>query len=225
MGPKYGEFEYPKEFGFTHSTAGGHNPLPHPSSSDDEYGDGTYLAKTEAGPIARRRGGKVKKMVGGGPMMSTGFNPVVSPQGVLGRIAAKGGKRMAKGGSSNPVRDERARKDPTPWIGLDTRIDGPLEHRAYNPLTRSQGELQPGPTPAEDSWSGDSDNDGHAKGGKFIQKGIKRPGRMKNLAKRHGVSTHQEMERDKHSSNPSLRSAANLGLRLTGGDLSPRKKR
>lgn len=59
---------------------------------------------------------------------------------------------------------------------------------------------------------------------KFIKSAIKHPGRMKRLAKEHGVSTHEEMERDKHSKNKSLRSAANLGLRLTGGDLSPHKK-
>lgn len=65
--------------------------------------------------------------------------------------------------------------------------------------------------------------EGFAEGGKFIQSAISHPGRMKNLAKRHGVSVHQEMEHDKHSKSPSLRSAANLGLRLTGGDLKPHK--
>ena len=62
-----------------------------------------------------------------------------------------------------------------------------------------------------------------AEGGHFIKESIHHPGRMKALAKRHGVSTHEEMERDKHSSDPSLRSAANLGLRLTGGDLKPHR--
>lgn len=54
----------------------------------------------------------------------------------------------------------------------------------------------------------------------FIKGAIKHPGRMKRLAAEHGRSVHEEMEHDKHSSDPSLRSAANLGLRLTGGDLS-----
>lgn len=53
----------------------------------------------------------------------------------------------------------------------------------------------------------------------FIKSAIKRPGRMKRLAAENGRSVHAEMEHDKHSSDPSLRSAANLGLRLTGGDL------
>jgi hypothetical protein len=63
------------------------------------------------------------------------------------------------------------------------------------------------------------------KGGHFIQKAVKHPGRMTELAKRHGISTHEEMVRDSHSKDPSLRSAANLGLRMTGGDLSPHKRK
>lgn len=50
----------------------------------------------------------------------------------------------------------------------------------------------------------------------FIQRAIKRPGRMKRGAKRAGMSTHAYMEKEKHSSDPSMRSAANLGLRLEG---------
>jgi hypothetical protein len=60
---------------------------------------------------------------------------------------------------------------------------------------------------------------------KFIKAAIKHPGRMKKLAAAHGRSVHEEMEHDKHSKDPSLRAAANLGLRLTGGDLSPHKNK
>lgn len=63
-----------------------------------------------------------------------------------------------------------------------------------------------------------------AKGG-FIKDAVTRPGRMTRAAKRAGVSTHEYMESHKHSSDPSLRAAANLGLRLTGGDLSPHKRK
>lgn len=59
---------------------------------------------------------------------------------------------------------------------------------------------------------------------KFIKGAIKHPGRMKNLAKEHGVSTHEEMENDKDKPG-GLGAAARLGLRLTGGDLSPRKNK
>ena len=62
-----------------------------------------------------------------------------------------------------------------------------------------------------------------ARGG-FIKSAVKHPGRMREGAAREGVSVHRYMEEKKHSSDPSLRAAANLGLRLTGGDLSPRKK-
>ena len=54
----------------------------------------------------------------------------------------------------------------------------------------------------------------------FIKKAIKRPGRMKRLAKREGISVHQAEERASHSSSRSLRAAGNLGLRFgKGGDL------
>ena len=66
------------------------------------------------------------------------------------------------------------------------------------------------------------------KGKGFLSKGaIKRPGRMKRLAARHGVSLGKEIEKDKSSSDPSLRAAANLGARFRkGGDLhkGPAKK-
>lgn len=38
-------------------------------------------------------------------------------------------------------------------------------------------------------------------------------------AKAHGVTTHQQLETDSHSSNPTLRGRGNLGLRFErGGD-------
>jgi hypothetical protein len=63
-----------------------------------------------------------------------------------------------------------------------------------------------------------------AKGGGFLKKAVKHPGRMKNLAARHGVSLGDEIAHDQHSSDPSLRSAANLGARFRGGDLSGKRK-
>ena len=54
----------------------------------------------------------------------------------------------------------------------------------------------------------------------FIQKAIKHPGREKARAAQNGVSVHEQLETDSHSSDPSLRSAGNLGLRFEkGGDL------
>lgn len=64
---------------------------------------------------------------------------------------------------------------------------------------------------------------GMKKGG-FINGAIKHPGRMKEGAAREGVSTHRYME--EHKASPgSLGQAARLGLRMTGGDLSPRRKK
>lgn len=58
---------------------------------------------------------------------------------------------------------------------------------------------------------------------KFIKAAVKHQGREKERAKESGRSTHEQMEHDKHSKDPSLKAAANLGLRMTGGDLSPHK--
>lgn len=56
--------------------------------------------------------------------------------------------------------------------------------------------------------------------GKWIQSGIKHPGRMKEGAAKAGMGLHEYEEKESHSSDPSLRSAANLGLRFAkGGDL------
>ena len=54
----------------------------------------------------------------------------------------------------------------------------------------------------------------------WIKKAIKHPGIEKERAREHGISTHQQLEKDAHSSNPTLRARGNLGLRFQkGGDL------
>lgn len=50
---------------------------------------------------------------------------------------------------------------------------------------------------------------------KWISKAIKRPGRETERAKRNGISVHEQMVRDSHSSNKSLAAAGRLGLRLS----------
>lgn len=49
----------------------------------------------------------------------------------------------------------------------------------------------------------------------FIQKAIKRPGIEKRRAKAAGISTHEQLVRDSHSSDPTRRKEGNLGLTLT----------
>ena len=59
----------------------------------------------------------------------------------------------------------------------------------------------------------------------WISKAIKHPGIEKERAKEHGISTHEQLERDSHSSSPKLRARGNLGLRFQkGGDLHHFKK-
>lgn len=50
---------------------------------------------------------------------------------------------------------------------------------------------------------------------KWISGAIKHPGRETKRAKEHGISTHEQMVRDSHSKNASLRGAGKLGLRLS----------
>lgn len=60
----------------------------------------------------------------------------------------------------------------------------------------------------------------------WIKKAVLHPGIEKARAEAHGISTHQQLEKDSHSSNPTLRGRGNLGLRFErGGDLHKGKKR
>lgn len=54
----------------------------------------------------------------------------------------------------------------------------------------------------------------------FIASAIKHPGIEKQKAKESGISTHQQLEKDSHSSDASVRGRGLLGLRFQkGGDL------
>jgi hypothetical protein len=60
---------------------------------------------------------------------------------------------------------------------------------------------------------------------KWITSAIKHPGREKERAKEHGISTHAQMEKDKKSDNPSLAKAGALGLRLSAGSKARANRR
>jgi len=85
--------------------------------------------------------------------------------------------------------------------------------RVPSPVMGPQGTMPPAPAATNEM--------GMAKGG-FIKKAIKHPGKETARAKASGRSVHDQMEHDSHSSNKSVRSAGNLGLRLTKGDLKPK---
>lgn len=60
----------------------------------------------------------------------------------------------------------------------------------------------------------------------WISGAVKHPGIEKAKAKRNGISTHAQLEKDSHSSNPKVRARGNLGLRFEkGGDLHKKKSR
>ena len=170
-----------------------------------------------------RRGGRVHKAMGGA--MPTAPGPAPGPVGAAGpspdpmsaatiSIPVPAAKKMAQGlmqvghkiGSQQTIlglaNAARAR------MGGAGGMAPPAAARA--PISAPQPARTPG-VPAM------------AKGG-FIKDAIHHPGRMKEGAAREGVSTHKYMEEHKHSPG-SLGAAARMGLRLTGGDLSPRRKK
>jgi hypothetical protein len=58
----------------------------------------------------------------------------------------------------------------------------------------------------------------------WISGAIKHPGIEKERAKRNGISTHAQLEKDAHSTNPTSRGRGNLGLRFEKhGDLHAAK--
>jgi hypothetical protein len=166
MSVKYGEFQFPKEMGFTESCKG------------------------------HAHGGKVVHKALGGTMQTeepTVSMPMSTAQKMAGNIARMGAQQGAKAAVAQ-ARMPAPRRPPVAQIGA-----------AGAPVAPG------GPLAA-------------AKGG-FIKGAIHRPGRETERAHESGRSVHEQMEHDKHSSDPSLRSAANLGLRLTGGDLKPHRGR
>lgn len=60
----------------------------------------------------------------------------------------------------------------------------------------------------------------------WIKKAITHPGVEKARAKAHGISTHAQLEKDSHSTNPTLRGRGQLGLRFEKhGDLHAAEKK
>lgn len=102
----YGDFSFPKEFGFSGSGTGRADAKSRPKQSSDEFGDG--LAK--GGPACMAKGGPIKKQIGGmiapagalqavSPMLPRQQGaPVVLPAQAAPLAARPSG--MAKGGKA-----------------------------------------------------------------------------------------------------------------------------
>lgn len=136
---------------------------------------------------------------------------------------------LADGGQPMPGQPDPALPggNQGPMIPLNTAVQaarGAAALGARRGVARMQAGRQPrriaapAPAPAPSPPGG-----ALAKGG-FLKSAVKRPGRLKNLAKKHGVSLGQEIAHDKHSSDPSLRSAANLGARFRSGEFRHKDK-
>lgn len=198
------DFSFPREFGFTQSAVGRHDPRNDTRPDDGEYGDG--LAK----------GGKIKRMADGGqaypPDSGRPQEPTVSMPLSTARDAAKGVFRLGQQhGAQTAVRAlTQVQRGP----GRMGAAQQPTVAPPQAPVQR-----QPMPALAQEAQPA------ALKKGGFIKSAIRHPGKETRRAKAAGRSVHQQMEVDSHSSDKSIRSAGALGLRLTGGDLKPGRKR
>lgn len=214
MGPKYlspnQDFDFSSDFGFTGSAQGGKPTREHP-----DYEDESTL-------LGRRKGGKVKGYAMGGPMQPQapqqpqGQEPTISMPMSTAQKTAQGlvkagrdaGARQATQNLSRMATQRPPMTAAGPLGGAPGALSSPV---AGAPPQVARQNIPPGVT-------------GMKKGG-FLKKAISRPGRETKRAAEHGVSVHEQMEHDSHSSDPSLRAAGNLGLRLSGGDLAKARKK
>lgn len=104
---KQGEdFSFPPAFGFTGSSKGNVNPRSHPTMSDDEFGDGTYLAQKSDDVPTLARGGKLPGTAAAAPKISGTVSKKKAASGVLKALAlgkAIGQKTGAAGASPPPA--------------------------------------------------------------------------------------------------------------------------
>lgn len=231
MAPRYmkpgQDFDFGEAFGFTGSRQGRHDSQNHPADSyDDDYGDGSYVQRKKGGGVRRKaQGGAAEGMDAEHEWLDESDQRVREGYAQGGVIPGGGAATMgampsgAPGGAgmlpnatiTMPMQDAARVAAHAMQIGhalgqrqgAAPRVGG-MPHVAQPPATAAPPAM--------------------AKGGGFIKGAIKHPGRMQNAAKRAGESTHQYMEEHKHDPG-SLGSAARLGLRLTGGDLRPGKKK
>lgn len=189
-------FSFPKDFGFH-------------GSAEPNHGE----------PMHKAHGGTVRKAVGGpiAAQQPQAQQPVQEPTISMPVSTAQ---RMAKGiamagaqqGAAALARTAQ-RPGGHPGLGGPT-VGGPLSATPQRPNVAPMAAPGAAGTPVP-----------MKKGGHFIQGAIKHKGRETERAHASGRSVHEQMEHDSHSKDPSLRSAANLGLRMTGGDLSPHKRK
>ena len=229
MGVKYGDFQYPESFGFTGSAKGRHDPQSHPNRDDGNFGD----------KLAKGGQPKAKKFDDGGMMPQQPARPAKPPMPNRGAARKPNipipGETIPVSTALNAARGalalgqyQGAKHVATRLLPQHPAIQGvnaqaAAQRGAQAPAIPAPAVAAPGPAAVAPGLGGaltQGAPQGLAEGGHFIQKGIRHPGRMKKLAARHGVSLGQEIAKDKHSDDPSLRAAANLGARFRSGDLS-----
>lgn len=131
---KGGGFEFPADWGFKGSSTGDVNPRDHPNgTTDDEFGDNTYLSRTmkRGGRVVYAKGGSAKKNLGDMVNGAPGPAPVgPPPAGALNRATAMG-KSALRGAPPAPL----AREAPTPVAPMAK--GGHLTMKARNALPSS----------------------------------------------------------------------------------------
>lgn len=216
-GQDFSADHFPKEFGFRGSAVG---PRSHPRIETDPYDDQL------AGPKRNVRepvNPSPRRLAVGGPAVPPGGPPPVTapPGGALGALSQPAAGQTQEPTISMPMSTAKQMASHLIQTGAlhgAAAAGQAIQRHAAQRRMPQQRMPQPAPAAAPPPA-------GMAEGGKFIQGAIKHKGRETRRAKAAGRSVHDQMEHDTHSSDPSLRSAANLGLRLTKGDLSPHRKK
>jgi hypothetical protein len=217
------DFHFPSEFGFSGSNVA---PRSHPRIEPDPYDDGLAGPKRNVREPIKP---SPQRLAVGGPAMPQGAPPPAGPPpgqppmsgGVLGALThgAPGGQEPTISMPvSSAIQAAQNLVQTGAKHGAAAAGQAVMQHFARHrpPMVAPSGPPAAAPPQGAPAM---------AKGGKFIQGAIKHKGRETQRAKAAGRSVHDQMEHDKHSNDPSLRGAANLGLRLTGGDLSPHRKK
>jgi hypothetical protein len=220
-GQDFSANDFPKEFGFRGSAVG---PRSHPRIEPDPYDDGLAGPKRNVREPVNPR---PKRLAVGGPAMPPGGAPPAAaappqggPLGALSMPSPNGGQEPTITMPMSTAANVAKHLVQTGAMhGAAAGAQAIARHVARHRAAPMAPSAPPAPSPDQAPQAG------MAKGGNFIAKAVNRPGRETQRAHVAGRSVHDQMEHDKHSSDPSLRSAANLGLRLTKGDLSPHRKK
>lgn len=245
------DFSFPKDFGFSgsvapqHTTTGPGGPKPYakggahkpakavvavvtPHEAPQQHG---HMVSPQQAQNAIRAAVAIGAMAGAKAARSGQMGPggaPGAPQG--GTPAMRKGGHFAEGGDTGPAMDE---DDGEPLDGTRHPQASMQKLPPFHDLAANLKPMRRIPDNAQEASAARAETDrlnraqvpAKKAGGKFLQSAVKHPGRLKEMAKREGISTSEAADKASHSSDPSLRAAGNLGKRFIHGDLSHHGKR